>query len=367
MKVPFSYLQDQFSDPEPILADIKALVQSGDFTLGYPLEEFEKNIAKLTGAKYAVGVNSGTDALFLSLKASGIGPGDEVITCANTFFATAGAIVAAGAKPVFVDVDDTFTMDPDKIEAAITGKTKAIMPVHYMGLPAQMPRISAIAKKHTLTIVEDSCQALGAAIDNQHVGTFGAAGGFSFHPLKNLNVWADSGIIITQSDAVYQQLLLLRNHGLINRDEMVQFGYNSRMDSVQAVVGNHVVRGFDDINKNKHRNAALYNKALRELSPHITLPRVADGYTHSYHLYIVLAQDRDTLLAHLQENDIEAKIHYPIPLHLQKPCRELGYKEGDFPVYEEQTSQYLTLPVHQHLHTDQIDYVIDVIAGFYKK
>ena len=219
MKVKFSYLSEQFSNPDPILKKIKKVVKTGNFTLGPEVKALESQFAKACGTSYAVGVNSGTDALFLSLKSLGIAPGDEVITMPNTFIATVGAIVASGAKPVFVDCDNEYLIDIDKIETAITSKTKAIMPVHYAGHPVDMIKILKIAKRHNLYVVEDACQAISAAIDGKVTGSFGITGGFSLHPLKNINVWSDGGIITTNSKETYEKLLLLRNHGMKNRDE----------------------------------------------------------------------------------------------------------------------------------------------------
>lgn len=367
MKVPFSYLSRQFANIKPYLAAITRLVRSGDFTLGYPVPAFEKNIRRITGARYCIGVNSGTDALILSLKAAGVGPGDEVITAANTFYATAGAIAAVGARPVFVDVNDSFLMDPALTEKAVTKKTRAIMPVHYMGLPADMRAFLDIAKRNKLIVIEDSCQALGASINGKSVGTFGLAGAFSFHPLKNLNVWGDAGAIVTNNAALAERLCKLRNHGLVHRDEIEFFGVNSRLDSLQAAVGNVLVRHFPEINRRKHVNAERYNAAFARLYPRVRLPRIDRGLVHSYHLYMLYAQRRDELLKFLIARGVEAKIHYPLPLHLQKASRVYGYKRGDFPVCEDQVRHYITLPVHQHLTNREVGFVIDSVAAFYGK
>src|SRR3989344_7618627 len=241
MKVKFSYLSEQFSNPDPILKKIKKVVKTGNFTLGPEVKALESQFAKACGTSYAVGVNSGTDALFLSLKSLGIAPGDEVITMPNTFIATVGAIVASGAKPVFVDCNEEYLINPSLIEAAITKKTKAIMPVHYAGHPADMKKIMAIARKYNLRVIEDSCQAVAATTDGRAIGSIGDTGGFSLHPLKNINVWADGGVITTNSKEIYDKLILLRNHGMTNRDEYEIFGYNSRLDTIQAVVGNHLI------------------------------------------------------------------------------------------------------------------------------
>ncbi|MFC1824516.1 DegT/DnrJ/EryC1/StrS family aminotransferase [Thermodesulfobacteriota bacterium] len=365
MKVEYSYLFEQFKDHQAIFDDIDAIIRTGDYTLGKVVQEFEENFANLLGAKYAVGVNSGTDALFLSLKALGVGEGDEVITAPNTFIATVGAIMASGAKPAFVDVLDDYTINPALIEKAITARTKAIMPVHYAGHPADMDSIIKIAEEFGLQVIEDACQAITAALGNQYVGTIGTAGGFSLHPLKNLNVWGDGGIIVTNSEDMLNKLILLRNHGLKNRDEVQIFGYNSRLDSIQAVVGNHLIKDIDIITEKRIRWADKIDKGLRDLPDYITIPERKRERRYVYHLYMVMGRERDRLLSFLNENGIEAKIHYPIPLHLQTAAAHLGYREGDFPVTETQCKRIITLPVHQHLFEDQIDYTIEKIHEFY--
>ena len=365
MNVPFSYLKWQFADPDRIWKDVKKVVLRGDFTLGREVAEFEKKFAKAIGTKYAVGVNSGTDALFLSLKAIGVGAGDEVITMASTFIATVGAIAASGARPVFVDCNDEYIIDVDKIEKAITSRTKAIMPVHYAGHPVEMGRVMDIAKKHNLQVVEDACQGVSASVNGKKAGSIGITGGFSLHPLKNINVWSDAGVITTNSEAVCRKLRLLRNHGMENRDEYSIFGYNSRLDTVQAAVGLHIIKQLDMITRKKIEHAGLYDKALRQI-PQITVPQRRKGAKYVYHLYIIQAQRRDELLKFLNAAGIEAKVHYPMPLHLQKCCAHLGYKAGDFPVAEAQAKRIITLPAHQHLSRKQIDYTIAKIKEFYK-
>ena len=272
-KVEYSYLLEQFqvgeskttvkyvdlprqANVENILSDIKELLlKTGQFTLGPPVKEFESRFAQLCKTKYATGVNSGTDALFLALKALNIGPGDEVITIPNSFIATVGAIANAGAKPVFVDVNDELNIDASLIEKAITPNTRAIMPVHLTGNPADMPRIMEIASRYNLHVIEDACQSVSASINGQPVGSFGIAGCFSFHPLKNLNVWGDGGIITTDSKELYDKLVLLRNHGLKKHDEVELFAYNSRLDTIQAIVGNQLLNVLDAITDTRIRNA----------------------------------------------------------------------------------------------------------------
>lgn len=367
MKVPFSYLTQQFSNPDPILKKVKKLVQSGDFTLGKALVQFEKTFAKICQTKYAIGVNSGTDALLLSLKALGIGAGDEVITVPNTFIATVGAIVASGAKPVFVDCDEEYLIDLNLIEKAITPKTKAILPVHYAGHPVNMERLMQIAEKHQLFVVEDACQAIGATWNRRKVGSFGKTAAFSFHPLKNINVWSDAGMIVTSDEELCKKLRLLRNHGMKNRDEYEIFGINSRFDTLQAVVANHLIGDLEGVIRKRNATAKRYDEVFAKFPEHIVLPPRRKNARYVFHLYILQVQRRDELLNYLLRKGVEAKIHYPIPLHLQNCAKHLGYKAGDFPVAERQAKQILSLPIHQYLRKEQVEYVIDCVQKFYLK
>jgi dTDP-4-amino-4,6-dideoxygalactose transaminase len=365
MRVSFSYLDRQFENIDPYLSDLRDFVKSGDFTLGKPLVEFERRFAEICGMPYAVGVASGTDALFLSLKIMGVEFSDEVITTPSTFIATVGAIALTGARPVFVDSEDGFVIDPDKLEAAITPRTKALIPVHYTGNVADMPEITKIGRKYGLSIVEDASQAIGAALNGQPVGSWGETACFSLHPLKNLNVWGDGGVVVTRSHELTEKLKLYRNHGLINRDEAVMFGHNSRLDTLQAVIGNRLIQQLGFITDQRIANARRYDKALSELGDFIRIPRRRPGVKHVYHLYMVRAKRRDELLAFLHKKGVEAKVHYPIPVHLQKAAAYLGYRKGDFPVSEEDSHTVITLPAHQHLTQEQIDYTIEQIRCFY--
>jgi dTDP-4-amino-4,6-dideoxygalactose transaminase len=365
MHVRYSYLSQQFADISGLLADIEAFVRTGDFTLGEPLVRFEHSFAALLGAKHAIGVGSGTDALKMPLRALGIGPGDEVITAANTFIATVGAIAEVGARPVFVDCDDTFCMDVSQVERAITPRTKAIMPVHYTGYMTDMPRLMEVAKAHDLPIVEDACQAILADMGGKRAGTWGIAGGFSLHPLKNLNVWGDGGIIVTDDDAMATQLRLLRNHGMANRDEIAVLGYNSRLDTLQAVVGNWLIPQTEAIAQQRIDNAAVYDNAFSEI-PGIRIPPRTDGMRRVYHLYIVFAQHRDALLAHCLANGIEAKVHYPIPVYRQRALAHLGHRLGDFPVADGHAETIITFPCDQHLSRAEQDHVVATVREFYE-
>lgn len=366
-RVPFSYLDKQFAGLSAYLNDLKRFVKTGDFTLGKPLTEFERRYSKLCGTKHVIGVGSGTDALILPLKMLGVGPGHEVITTPMTFIATVGAIAATGAKPVFVDSEDGFVIDPERIEAAITPRTRAILPVHYTGNAADMPAIMEIARRHRLNVVEDACQAIGASINGKITGTFGDAAGYSLHPLKNLNVWGDGGMIATNNDELAEKLRLYRNHGLVGRDGVALFGVNSRFDTLQAVIGNRLIGENGFINSRRQANAKRYDKAFAGLGDFISVPKRRPGVRHVYHLYMVRARRRDELLAHLNAKGIEAKVHYPIPVHLQPAAKDLGYKAGDFPVCEEDCRNIITLPCHQHLNNAQIDLTISEISAFYKK
>lgn len=364
MRVRYSPLAQQYADPEPIFAELRELVRSGDFTLGKPVGEFEEMFAAMLGVKHAIGVGSGTDACKIPLKALGIRPGDEVITCANTFWATVGAINEVGAKPVFVDCDDSFCLNVDQLEASITPRTKALMPVHLTGDVADMPRIMQIAAKHALPVVEDACQSLLGELDGRKAGTFGAAAAFSMHPLKIINVWGDAGVIVTDDDEMARMSRLLRNHGLKNRDEMEILGYNTRLDSTMAVVGKYIVRQTRDIVEQRARNAAYYDAAFKDVRGARIPPRNART-KHVYLLYILFAERRNELVKYCIEQGIEAKVHYPIPLYQQKALAHLGYKTGAFPVTDRHAEECITFPVDQHLSREEMDCVVETVRNFY--
>ncbi|MCP4373359.1 MAG: DegT/DnrJ/EryC1/StrS family aminotransferase [Deltaproteobacteria bacterium] len=365
MLVPYIDLHSQFKDPK-LHQEIIDILKKCQFILGEAVDRFEKDFATLCGTRYALGLNSGTDALFLVLKALGIGQGDEVITVSNSFVATAGSIVAAGAKPVFVDVSPDYNMNPELIEVALTTNSKAVVPVHLTGNPADMQQICNIAKRNDLFVIEDAAQAVMASIGEKVVGSFGKAGCFSLHPLKNMNVAGDGGMITTDSKELYQKLKKLRNHGLKNRDEIEFFGYNSRLDTLQATIANHVLKTLESVIEKRKKNAAIYDKELSDLNNDVILPPKRKNIKQVYHTYVIQTKKREDLIRFLQEHDVETKIHYPIPIHLQKPCKELGYRKGDFPVCEEQAELILSLPVHQYLSNEQIHYVAKLINKFYR-
>jgi aminotransferase EvaB len=366
-KVQWSYLPRQFNEQsiEEILGRLRAFVPTGDFTLGKPVREFEDRFARLIGTRHAIGVNSGTDALKLSLKALGVGPGDEVVTAANTFIATIGAIAENFARPVLVDCTDNFCMDASKVEAAITPRTKAIMPVHLAGQMTDMPALMEIAARHRLPVIEDSCQCILGAIEHRNAGTFGLAGGFSLHPLKNLNVWGDGGVIVTNDGEFSVKLRRLRNHGLADRDSVVMLGCNSRLDSLQAVIGNWLIDQVEFITSTRIKNAAYLDGALGKL-PHIRLPQRYNNRRLVFHLYIVFAERRDELLAYCRKAGIEAKVHYPIPVYRQEGLRHFGYRNGDFPVTDRHADTMISLPAHEHLTAEQLAYMVQTITEFYE-
>ena len=367
MQVKYSYLDEQFADEETYFQDLRELVSTGEFTLGPFVEAFEKKFAAYIGIKHAIGTNTGTGALILCLKAVGVKPGSEVITVANTFIASAGAIVAAGARPVFVDCDERYQIDVSKIEAALSPKTAAIMPVHWAGCSPDMDRVLEIADRHAIPVVEDSCPAVGASINGQSAGTFGRVNAFSMHPLKPLNVWGDGGIVVTNDDQAAEFLRLYQNHGLVDRDHVEFWGVNERLQPVQAVVASRVLDTIEDLIEARIRNARRLDAGLKGLENYITSPYRPEGYREVYQLYLAIATRRDELLSFLVSRGIEAKVHYPIPIHLQNAARDLGYQRGSFPVCERQADEIITLPAHQHITDEQIDYIISEIRKFYGK
>lgn len=368
MRVPYNYLDRQFDEGETeiILGKLRALVRTGEFTIGPPVLEFERRLGAMVGLKHVIGTNTGTDALILALKAFGIGAGDEVITQVNTFYATAGAIVAVGARPVFVDVDEQYAIDEHLIEPAITPRTKALLPVYWTGLPPNMPALMDIAGRHGLYVIEDACPALGATYDGTPAGGFGHAAAFSMHPLKPLHVWGDGGAVATNDDRAGEWLRLYRNHGMVNRDEIAIWGVNQRLQSVQAVVANHILDRVNRWVDHRIEIAERIDKGLVDI-PEITLPPRPANRRNAFQLYMVRAQRRDALIRYLASEGVEAKIHYPIPLHLQRAARDLGYKEGDFPVAEAQAADIITLPGHQFLTDAEVDYMIDRVRRFYHR
>jgi dTDP-4-amino-4,6-dideoxygalactose transaminase len=366
MQIRWSYLDRKFS-PEvrkEIFAKLDDVVARGDFTLGREVKEFEDVFAAKIGVKHAIGVGNGTDALKLSLLAVGIKPGDEVITAANTFIATAGAICEVGAVPVFVDVTDNFCMDPYKIEAVLTEKTKALIPVHWGGQMTNMNEIAWVADEYKLKVVEDAAQAIMSEQSGRKAGTWGDIGAFSLHPLKNLSVWGDGGVVVTDNDDYAKWVRSYRNHGLIARNTNEFSGCNSRLDTVQAVVGHYVLNQIDMITENRIKNSAFMDGQLSKI-PQVTLSKRFGGErVVTYTLYESFFEKRDELQAYLKEKGIEALVHYPQPCYwnaaFQHKC-----KKGDFPVTDWQAANKLSLPLHEHLTQDELVYIADKVKEFY--
>jgi dTDP-3-amino-2,3,6-trideoxy-4-keto-D-glucose/dTDP-3-amino-3,4,6-trideoxy-alpha-D-glucose/dTDP-2,6-dideoxy-D-kanosamine transaminase len=358
-----NYLKEQFSNYKAIFSKLEKVVKKGDYTLGNKVNEFENKISKLLNAKYVVALGSGTDALMLSLKALGVKEGDEVITTPYTFYATIGAIVTAGAIPIFVDVTDDYNINPNLIEKKITKKTKAILPVHWSGRICNMKQIIKIANKHSIPIVEDACHAITATQGNKFAGNFGTFGCFSLHPLKNLNVWGDGGFLLTNSKKYYEKILLLRNHGLISRNVNKIFGYNSRLDTVQAVVAIELLKKIKKITNCRISNSKYLDSKLKKLPNIITKDRAPENKEvfHLYEFRVLNNKLRNKIIKFLIKNKIDAKIHYPIPMHLQPASKIYGYKKGDFPVTEKLANTSISLPVHEFITKKNIDFIVNII------
>lgn len=362
--VQHNYLEQQFSDKDVILEKIREVVTRGDFTLGREVDKLEEAFAQLVGAKHAIGVGSGTDAIFLSLRALDLQPGDEVITTSFTFYATIGAIVTAGGTPVFCDIEEDFNISIAGIKKLITDKTKAIVPVHWTGRPCEMNEMIDISEEYGIPIIEDACHSILAEYHGRKTGTFGITGCFSFHPLKNLNVWGDGGIITTNSDEMNAKIRLLRNHGLTDRDHCEIFGYNSRLDTIQAVVANHLLDKIHSITDARIEHANYLDRGLSEV-PGVRIPNRVDTIKEVFHIYSFMAENRDALGQFLRENGIDAKIHYPIPMHLQPAAQYLNYKKGDFPMAENAANRTISLPVHEFVEPKDLDFMISKVKEFY--
>ena len=363
--IPYVDLISQHSSiKELILTAVEEVLGHSQFVNGEEITAFEKAFAQLCEVQFAVGVSSGTDGLILALHALGVGLGDEVITSPNSFISSSSCISWVGARPVFVDVKEDYNIDSTQIEDKITARTKAILPVHLTGRPAEMQMILEIAERHNLYVIEDCSQAVSAEYYSKRVGSFGTIGVFSLHPLKTLNACGDSGIITTDDVDIYEELLLLRNHGLRSRGDCVTWGLNSRLDSVQAAIL-LIKMDYLDLWTNKRiSNAKYYQKELSEVDA-IKLPKDKPYEKAVYHTFIIEMDNRDALRSYLLEHGIETSVHYPVPIHLQAAAKDLGYKRGDFPVTEKQSERILSLPVHQNLQDDDLDHVVKTIKAFY--
>lgn len=366
MRVPFLDIGAQHKGlKKEISSAINRVIERGDFILGKEVSIFEKEFAKVCKVKYALGVSSGTAALFLALKARGLKEGEEVIVPAFTYIATAFAVSYCGVKPVFVDIDEkTYNIDAGKIKSAITDKTRAIIPVHLYGQPADMAEIWKISREYNLVVIEDAAQAHGASIKMADgkwlpVGSIGDVACFSFYPTKNLGGMGDGGMITTNSDKIYKKLLMLRDYGRISRYEHAVIGYNSRLDTLQAAVLSVKLRHLQGWNKMRQEAAAIYDRLLENSK--VTIPFVGSCVKHVYHAYAVRSKKRDDLMQKFKERGIGSIIYYPLPLHLQKAYEELGYKQGDFPVAERIAKEIISLPIFPHIKNKQIKFVADTI------
>ena len=363
LRVPFVSLGAQFKSLEKnLISDLKKVGRSGNYILGKQLLKFENSFAKFCETKFSLGIGNGSDAIVFALKACGVKNGDEVILPANSFIATAWAVAACNAKPVYVDVCSDFNIDPDLIENKITKKTKAIIPVHFTGRIAKMIQILKIAKKYKLSVVEDAAQAIGAEYYNNKAGAFGDIGCFSFHPLKNLGLYGDGGAVTLNNKKLYEEIKMLRNHGLVNRDLCKIWGYNSRLDELQASFANTKLKLINKWTKRHRQIASIYKQGLKNK---VVVPLEEKHEFPVYHNFIIRVRNRKKLINYLEVNNIDTKIHYPIPLHLQPVSKKLGYKKGDMPSTELFSKQILSLPIYPELKNYQLNYIIDKINKFY--
>lgn len=361
----FLDLKEQYESIKKDFLEKLALIQSkSEYILGEEVRSFEREFAEYCGVRYCVGVNSGSDALFLGLKCLGIGKGDEVIVPALTFIASSFAVTMAGATPVFVDIDDkAFAIDYQKIEKSISKKTKAIMPVHLYGLCANMPKINRIAKKHKLYVIEDACQAHGAQINGKKAGSFGVLGCFSFYPTKNLSAFGDAGLITTNSKKHYQKLLQLRDCGRAKHRYLHPIlGYNSRLDNIQAACLRLKLKRLDLWNSRRAQNAARYTRYLQGIRG-VIAPSVPRGYAHVFHVYNIQTKKRTQLMKAFKEQQVPYGIFYQLPLHLQVANRDLGYSRGDFPVAERIAERVLGLPIHPSVTENDIRKISQIIRA----
>ena len=364
--IPYVNLDAQWQDDrEELLPIIDNLLGTGHYVGGAEIEKFEERVAKLCEVKYTVALNSGTDALTLALHLLGVNRGDEVITPPNSFIASTAVIMHLGAVPVFVDVLPDQNIDPEKIEAAITNKTKAIVPVHLSGRICDMDTIMEIAKKHGLKVVEDAAQAVGSKYKNRASGSMGDLGCFSTHPLKNLNACGDGGFLVTNEENLYSKAKLLRNHGMADRDRVETFGYVSRMDNLQAAILNYRLKKLDSIIEKRRKNAQYYFDHIESES--VILPLERDYEFNTYHTFVIQVEKRNELKDYLLTKGIETSVHYPTPIHLQPAARKLRYKLGNFPIAEEQTKKIITLPINQQLSEIELEHIVATINDYYVK
>jgi dTDP-4-amino-4,6-dideoxygalactose transaminase len=363
-------LSEQYSElREEVLKTLDEVMSSSRFILGDNVKKLEADVAEYSNVAHGIGCGNGSDAIHISLQAAGVGAGDEVITTPFTFFATGGAIARAGATPVYVDIDPiTFNIDPSEIEKAITDKTKAIIPVHLYGQMADMTRIAEIAKKHNLVVIEDAAQAIGSKHNGKSVGELGTTATYSFFPTKNLGAYGDGGMIVTNDDEIAENCRVIRVHGSKPKYYHHVLGYNSRLDELQAAVLNVKFPHLDKWGQLRRERAETYTSLLKEMvGEHVTTPVEVEGNYHVFHQYTIRVEKRDELQEFLKEQGVATMIYYPLPLHVQPVFKDLGYKEGDFPVADKAAKEALSLPMFPELKEEQQVYVVKKIAEFFNK
>ena len=363
--IPYVNLFSQWKlERKTLLKVIDQVISRQDWVGGKEIEKFEKKIINYTKTKYAVALNSGTDALTIGLYLIGVRRGDEVITTPNSFIASVASIVHIGAKPVFVDVKADQNIDTKLIENKISNKTKAIMPVHLTGRVSDMDKIINLSKKYSIPIIEDAAQSINAKFNNMPAGSFGKVGCFSAHPLKNLNAIGDSGYLVTNDKKIFDQAKQLRNHGLKNRNFVDRFGYVSRMDTIQAAILNYRIKNLNKVIKKRRENFKTYSKHLN--TKYIFFPNEENYQFNTYHTFVIQVDKRDKLREYLNKNGVGTAIHYPIPIHLQKAAKHLNYKKGDFVNTETQAKRILTLPINESLNSKHIIKISNLVNKFYK-
>ena len=371
MKIPILDLKAQFKPiRQEVLTAIEEVCDEQGFVLGPRVEQLEIALAKFVGTPHAIGVASGSDALLLSLMSIGVGPGDEVITVPFSFFSTAGVISRLNAKPVYVDIrPDTFNMDPELLADAMTRQTKAIVPVHLFGQCAEMEKICWIANQRNVPVIEDGCQAIGAARNGTQAGAFGYSGCFSFFPSKNLGGFGDGGLITTHNPGVADRLQMLRVHGSRTDYHHHLIGMNSRLDALQAAILQVKLKFLEGWAEQRRHNAEHYHQLFQEagLLDRITLPFSDPANVHVYNQFTIRVQNRDQLSTYLTEHGVGNKIYYPVPLHLQECYQELGYHKGQFPVSEQAAHEVLSLPIYPELSHEQMVYIVETIKAFFLK
>ena len=363
MNVPYVALTNQWaSERQDLLPIIEEVISSGGFIGGDRVKKFEAKAARYCKREFAVALNSGTDALVCALIAVGVGRGDEVITPSNSFVASTAAIVHIGAKPVFVDVEEDQLVSPEKIRNCITGKTKAIMPVHLTGRMCEMDEITRLAQKFNISIIEDCAKSIGSKYNGVMSGSFGEVGCFSTHPLKNLNACGDGGFIVTDNPSIYKFITEMRNHGLIERNLVKKFGHVSRMDTLQAAILDYRLDHLEDVIRARRKNAEIYRAQLN--SKFVFIPKDTEKHYSTYHTFVIQVNFRDDLIEFLAENGVATAVHYGNPIHLQPAAKYLGYRLGSMPNTEKQSGKILSLPINQFLTKVQVEYVADLVNSF---